>query len=160
MTPQLPDPVNLSWRSTSPEPVKRKGRRWLLVLAILFVVGAGWFLWARPHQWTFRRELPWSATEIRESYWTEGFLPDYNYYLKARITEKQFQDYLAKFELTPHTPERKYEDEEMWMEWGYHSNSWWAPSESLEKTFVWQGGHTWTFAKYENGNLYLTSITH
>jgi hypothetical protein len=90
-------------------------------------------------------------------------LPDYSYNLKARVTEKQFCDYITRFGLTPHTPARTYSDEAILLSWkmgpGFEAG-WWDPSDSLDATFVWQNYHTWTFAKYEHGFLYLASITH
>jgi hypothetical protein len=147
----------------SAQTVKGK-RRWLRVLTILFAIGLILFLWARPDQWRFRRELPWRAQDVKEWHQSDGFLPDYSYQLKAKITEEQFHRYIAKFELTPHTPTRKYSDSpEAWLTWhrapGF-SGAWWDPSDSLEHTFVWQGNDTWTFAKYERGYLYLASLNH
>jgi hypothetical protein len=136
-------------------------RRWLRILSILFVFGAVWFFWARPDQWRFRRELPWMTKDIHERYWSHGFLPDYSYYLKARITEEQFWRYIAKFKLTPHTSTRQYsESPDPWLDWDPDPYSWWNPSKSLDSTFVWQGHDTWTFAKYERGYLYLVSLNH
>ena len=149
----------------SDTPPKATGkRRWLRIVAILLAVGAVYFLWMRPDQWRFRRELPWSAQGIQEWHWSDGFLPDYSYHLKARITEEQFHTYIAKFGLALHTPTRQYsESPDPWLSWqsapGF-GGGWWDPSESLEHTFVRQGHDTWTFAKYERGHLYLASLNH
>jgi hypothetical protein len=113
--------------------------------------------------WEFRKALPWSAREIHECYMTEPLLPDYSYQLKARITEHEFRDYIARFKLTPHTSSRTYSEEAIWLSWNEvpgFERGWWDPSDSLDSTFVWEGNDTWIFAKYENGHLYLGSVNH
>jgi len=113
--------------------------------------------------WTFRKALPWSAGDVHEWYQTDTLLPDYGYQLKARVSERQFRDYIARFDLTPHTAARAYSDDMLWLRWnpapGFEEG-WWDPSDSLDATFVWQGYHTWIFAKHEHGFLYLASVTH
>lgn len=128
---------------------------------ILLTVGAGWFFWTRPDQWSFRRELPWTAEDVHERYWSDGFLPDDSYRLKARITDEQFRRYIAKFELTPHAPTRAYsESPDLYLTWSPRTDTWWDPTDSLESTFVSQDRDTWTFAKHERGYLYLRSLNH
>ena len=132
-------------------------------LATIGIYGAGIVLCYQMFTWSFRKELPWSATDIIETYYSDTLLPDYDYRLKAKITESQFQNYIKSFELSLHTNERKYSDDVVWLYWGASSKSkggWWNPTDSLTNTFVWQGNDTWIFAKYENGYLYLGSINH
>jgi len=112
--------------------------------------------------WDFRKELPLLASDVHEHFYADGFLPDYSYFLKAKMSEQQFQRYIAKFKLTLHTPDRKY-SEDLWLDWGgshLAPLSWWDPGKTLEHTYVWEGGDTWTFAKYEHGYLYLKSLNH
>ena len=128
-------------------------------LLALYLAGLGlcYYLFT----WEFRKALPWSARDVREYYETDSFLPDYSYQLKARITEQQFHEYIAKFHLTLHTPTRTYSDDTLWLSWRHVRNcDWWDPSDSLESTFVWQGNDTWIFAKYERGHLYVGSLNH
>ena len=138
--------------------------RWLHILAIFLAICFAWFLWYRPDQWRFRHKLPWSAQDVHEWHREDGFLPDYSYLLKAKITEAQFRRYITKFGLTSHTASRQYsESPDPWLSWEAapsFDGGWWNPSDSLEDTFVWQGYDTWTFAKYEHGYLYLSSINH
>jgi hypothetical protein len=113
--------------------------------------------------WSFRKKLPWSATDIHEIYWTDFPLPDYSYNLKAKISESQFLKYISKFGLSPHTTDRQYSDDVIWLNWDAppdNKGSWWNPTDSLTNTFVWQGNDTWIFAKYEHGYLYLGSLNH
>jgi len=147
--------------SSPPAPRAKSRRLWALAFSTLFALGILWFLWARPDQWSFRRELPWSAGDIHEKSSADGVLPDYDYQLKARITEPEFQVYIAKFKLTPHTPSRQYDESPgPMLGWWQSTNTWWDASPSLSNTFVWQKGTAWTFATYERGYLYLKSTRH
>jgi hypothetical protein len=140
----------------------RRIRNWLRVLVVLFFVGTIWFAWRRPDQWSFRHELPWGAQDVHEWHWSDGLLPDYAYHLKAKITEPEFKRYIAKFGLTPHTATRRYSEDILlqWSAFGPFNGDWWDPSDSLDGTYVWEHRGTWTFAKYERGRLYLSSIKH
>jgi hypothetical protein len=145
------------------QPNLRKIPRWLKVVVVLFVVGVVGFFWLRPDQTRSRRALPFNASDIHEYYKDFGFLPDYVYHLKAKISADQFQSYVDSLGLTPHTPTRVYTDDKAWLSWSSMSSdvgAWWNPTDSLDGTFVDQQGDGWTFAKYENGYLYLTSQDH
>jgi hypothetical protein len=95
--------------------------------------------------------------------WSDGFLPDYSYVMKARISQGDFEAFRLTLNLAPHTPERRYSDDVHLLSWSAPSgftNTWWDASTSLETTFVNQGNDTWSFAKYENGFLYFQSLNH
>jgi hypothetical protein len=115
-----------------------------------------------PPSW--KSELPATATEIMESGFAEGFIPDYSYILRAKISESEFTEFCSRLKLTPHSETRVYPDEENWLSWSsppmVDADDWWIPTESLEKTFVRQDGHTWSFAKHEEGYLYFQSLCH
>jgi len=150
-----------------PDPARKMRLRFgrlLLVLAIVSALAAVGFLWFRPDQMPARRALPFGAEGIHEWYRSNGFLPDYSYQLKAKITEEQFRQYVSNLGLTPHTEARQYTQSPIpWLSWrpqpGF-TGDWWDPSESLSSTFVRQEGDCWTFAKYENGYLFLASLDH
>ncbi len=145
-------------KDTEPKQSERK-----LYLQLITVYVLGIFLCHYLFTWEFRKELPWLAHDVHEQFYTDGLLPDYGYFLKAKISEAEFRDYLTKFSLSPHTSSRTYTDDVGWLEWNdgiSPRDSWWNPSPSLDATFVWQGGDTWIFAKYENGYLYLKSLNH
>lgn len=132
-------------------------------LATIALYAAGIVLCYQMFTWSFRKELPWSASDIHESYYSDTLLPDYDYKLKAKISEAQFQNYIKSFDLSPHTSDRKYSEEIHWLDWNAPPEGnvgWWNPTSSLTNTFVWQGSDTWIFAKYENGYLYLGSLNH
>ncbi len=148
------------------------------VLGIIAAVGGWWayrdyqqrraiellqFAFSPTEKPSWRRHLPATATDIHEWAWADGFLPDYSYFLKARIAEAEFQQFVARLGLTPHTSDRKYSEHSNWLSWSSapgFDGDWWDASPSLASTFVSEGHDTWTFAKYENGFLYFVSLNH
>ena len=138
-------------------------KRFVALVITLVVVALVWAWWGRMNQWGFRRALPSNAEDVHEWFREDGFLPDYSYQLKAKISDEQFHRYIERFELTPHSPERQYsEGPEPWLSWQNNGPTieWWDPSESLAETFVKQSGDNWTYAKRERGYLYLKSLEH
>ena len=138
-------------------------RNWVRGLLLLFLVGTVYFLWFRPDRWKFRNKLPRTAQDVHEWFWSPGFIPDYNYHLKAKVSAPQFKHYVSRFSLTPHSPARTYsESADLWLRWEDDDcgEKWWDPSDKVDGTYVEQEHDTWTFAKYENGYLYLTSLNH
>ena len=134
-------------------------RKLALVLLVCGAVG----LWLyRAGQWGFRRELPWSASDVHEAVWEDGFLPDYVYCLKARITRAEFDEYARDLSLTPDLPGRVYEDDENWssLECPPGVHPWWTPPPRRDGWLIAQGGDTWTTAAYHDGYLYLSSNNH
>ncbi len=112
---------------------------------------------------SWKHELPASITNVQEWAWADGFLPDYSYMLKAKVTQAEFDSFASKLKLTPHSPTRTYSENSTWLSWSTapgFTNDWWDPSDSLETTFVAEGHDTWSFAKYENGYLYFQSLNH
>jgi hypothetical protein len=131
----------------------------IVFVIVVLVVAFG----QRLTQWPFRHALPSNAQDIHEWFREDGFLPDYAYKLKARISDKEFHAYVKRFELTPHHPDRQYSgDIKPWLHWRSQRPAidWWDPSESLDNTFVRQVGDSWTYAKWERGYLYLKSLDH
>ncbi len=151
------------WLGRPWPPFLRKKRTLVAAFVLVLAVVIVW-LCSGAGQWGFRRALPPSAQDVHEWFQEDSFLPDYTYMLKARITEQEFRNYVDRFQLTPHTPARVYsQDTEPWLRWHparSETEAWWDPGESLSETFVRQEGDTWTFAKYENGYLYLYSLNH
>jgi hypothetical protein len=107
--------------------------------------------------WGFRKQLPWSASDIHEWYWEEGFLPDYSYCLKAKMSEEAFLDYVQEFGLKK--KEMPLENEYVRWSGPRTEESWWDVSTNLDDTYMFidAQGDSWTLAKYENGYLYLHS---
>ena len=111
---------------------------------------------------SWRSSLPETATDVKEHAWADGFLPDYDYYLRARVSKIEFERFVQDLKLTPHTATRIY-SEPSCMSWSGHlleDGEWWNPTGDLEGTYVREGGTTWTFAKYEDGFLYFRSLDH
>jgi hypothetical protein len=145
----------------------------VIAMACLGLIAVGYFLFGSfgssdDHSGSaisWRSSLPVTAADVHEHAWADGFLPDYDYYLCARITEGEFEKFVQDLGLTPHTASRIYSDSEesSWLSWSGHllgDNTWWHPTDSLESTFVKEGGTTWSFAKYEDGFLYFRSLDH
>jgi hypothetical protein len=113
-----------------------------------------------------RKGLPTTATQIREWRWSEGGLTgqDYVYLLRAKITQQEFLDYVDKFDMTPHTPERGY-SRGFVLDWHPHTQhsdealEWWTPSPNFDNTYAHDGGSWWRYAKWENGYIYLVSCS-
>lgn len=111
---------------------------------------------------SWRSSLPETAADVHEHAWADGFLPDYDYYLRARVTKLEFEKFVQDLELTPHTATRIY-SEPSCLSWSGHllaDCEWWNPTDDLKGTYVKEGGTTWMFAKYENGFLYFRSLAH
>ena len=68
---------------------------------LLLVYCSGVYLSYEGTVWSYRRALPWAASEIEEHYWADPLLPDYSYQLRAKISEEQFFEYVKKFDLSP-----------------------------------------------------------
>lgn len=144
-----------------------KRSRWLFLgvgaaCMLVLVVSLGWYGWYSLTTSPLRQTLPWSASDVNDKY--VDMFPDYSYFLKAKLPSvKEFNEYCAKQNLTPHTPQRVYSDDTTWLLWGSlepESVAWWNPSPSLTGTYVSQSGHEWTLAKYENGCLYVHAFSH
>ena len=105
--------------------------------------------------------LPESAVIIFSSQWEDGLLSDATFKIKAKITEAEFTSVVKQLELTPHTKNRKYSDDIMWLQ-GYlgGSDKKWDPMPSIDTTFVRQSKRYWQLAKYEGGCIYYVSISH
>jgi len=111
-----------------------------------------------------RKGLPPTATQIREWRWAEGGLTgqDYAYLLRAKITKQEFLDYVDRFDMMPHTPEREYSCG-FFLDWcpgmlhSCESPEWWTPSNRSDNTYVYDGGSWWQCAQWENGYIYVVS---
>jgi hypothetical protein len=135
-----------------------------VVLGFYYLLGAGTSDVAVEVQPPLRAALPASAVDVQDFY--EDMSPDYGYYLTAKISQKDFAAYCASQGLTPHTPERKYSDDDFWLSWkamrpnSEKSMPWWQPDDRLGDTFVSQNGHNWTMAKYQDGVMYVKAFSH
>ncbi|HYV55466.1 MAG TPA: hypothetical protein VE933_12845 [Chitinophagaceae bacterium] len=115
-------------------------------------------------EWEYRKLLPHSASQIKEFYWKDGFLPDYEYYLRAKIDQRDFNWYCDSLGLELHTDVSKYTDEigNLNTIGGYAEElkEWWNIDGNNDSLFVWQNGHEWNIARYYNGYLYLYAHEH
>ncbi len=114
-----------------------------------------------PFESPFESALPQTATDVHVH--NESLGIDWSYCLKAKISEEEFEAYRAEFpDLTPHTPDRVYLDDMLWLDWQFacESHAWWDASDDLSETFVYQEGDTWELMKYEHGYLYINGHSH
>lgn len=115
--------------------------------------------WSAFAESPLRRALPAGAADVREQ--SMDLLPDHAYCLRARVDAAELAAYAARVGMTPHTPSRRYGDDPMWLAWpGICTAPWWDPSDDLGATWVAQSGRVWTYAKHENGWLYVKSVGH
>jgi hypothetical protein len=106
-----------------------------------------------------RRALPPTAQDVHEWSWEEGGLTgqDYAYCLKAKITRSEFDAYVKKFNLTSYIPNQQYSNG-FYPSWRCKDEiDWWTPSDDTSSTYVYDGGSVWTYAKYENGYVFVVS---
>lgn len=132
-----------------------------IIILCSLVIATGSWKWLS--LWDFKKELPWGASEIYEWYQQETLLPDYVYFLRAKISQEEFFKYIKKLDLEKHTDSSSYPDEKAGLSWAASygvDTKVWNPSESLKETYVWQKGHEWVLAKYENGFVYLKALNH
>jgi len=125
------------------------------------VLGA--ILGAEDEPLSWKGYLPEDATGIEEFSWSDGFLPDYSYMLRARIPEPEFNAFVEKLGLTPHGEDRDYSEQSIWLSWEaapQFEGDWWNPTSGLGGTYVREGDDTWSYAKYEDGTLYFKSLNH
>lgn len=98
-----------------------------------------------------RKMLPSSATNIHEYNWQSSFPPDYCYFLKAKISEKEFIEYRNKMGFL------KYRDA-IEIDWsGFNDiGNWWNPSKTCDSVYYdpTKKGSGKAYIKYENGSLY------
>ena len=108
-----------------------------------------------------KRALPDGAEVLYERRLSRP--PDFSCYLKVDMDESSFREYCRRLGLTPHHPDRKYTDDTMWLSWDVLSEGRdedWNPTPGMAGWYVKQVGDGWTFAKWENGTMYLKALTH
>jgi hypothetical protein len=112
--------------------------------------------------WGFRKALPFWTWDVHEWSLTDGFLPDYSYCLKAKMTRSEFIEYIAQYDLklNPTTPkqDRDFMPPPSWSSPFEPNDSWWNVTLTMDSTYyIWPKADNWTMAKYEHGYLYLHS---
>lgn len=115
-------------------------------------------------EWSYKTALPETAVEVKEWYWQEGFLPDYEYYLKAKMSKQDFLKYIDTLKLVPYSDTLKFEDDILWsgLSGLFRDNvkDWWLTDENKDSSYVWNKGQEWNTAKYVNGCLYFYAYNH
>lgn len=117
-----------------------------------------------PEQYGYQKCLPTTASDIKVFVWKEDLLPDYEYYLKAKISKQDFLRYIDTFNLVLYSDTLKFEDDAIWNGLsGVFRDSvktWWLVDESKDSSYIWNKGQEWNVAKYENGYLYFYANNH
>lgn len=118
------------------------------IAAVVLIAGiaVGWY-YLSTHP--LRRALPWSASEV-EARWSKVY-PAYSYYLTARMSRGDFDDYCRRLKLTPVVPGATDFDNDV-----VAPN--WSAAPSADNTFVGQDAHVTTRAKYANGAIYVKTV--
>lgn len=128
-----------------------------LSLVVLTACGGG-------SDWGYRKLLPASATEIKEFHYKDDFLPDYEYYLKAKMSRSDFQRYCDTLGLKLHHDSSRYTDDiaNLTTGGGFSDSikTWWNNTIQKDSLFVWQRGHEWNIARYVDGAIYLYAHEH
>ena len=87
-------------------------------------------------------------------------LPDATFKLKAKVLAGEFAAAGRNLGLTPHTKDREYTDEMVWLQWRSDTDQRWNPSPSVDSTFIRQEEDWWQLARYEKGFVYYHSLNH
>jgi hypothetical protein len=105
------------------------------------------------------RALPDTARDVKTWSWQEEgpLAQDFSLKLRAGITEEQFRSYVDEMGMTPHTPDREYQHG-FQPGWGPDPEiEWWTPSTEIGETYVREDGASWSYAKYEDGCIWVVS---
>ncbi len=131
----------------------------LIFITGLVFIALGFWGWNEGNTWGYRKALPRSAEEINELALQPGFIPDYSYFLKAKIKEKEFLKYVEKYDLKPF-PENTERPEEykFWFGTEDIEKSWWTPSPHSVGSYIKRDDSMFMCAKYENGYIYFKAI--
>ena len=132
----------------------------LLIIALLL-----WPICYHSFTWPAVKALPFSARNIREYKWQEPFIPDYDYYMRANITEDQFKAYLQNWTDLKHSKRNleNYRVKDLRQD-HLHSEvtdlQWWKPRDSEVKFYSnkWDGGGVEIF--YLDDQVYFHSYNY
>ena len=125
----------------------------IAIIATLFITSCG------QGEWDFKTKLPNHASEIKEFIKAEEFIPDYKYFLSAKITKAEFLNYTNGFKMKLHTDTTQYSDDIVWLT--TESNiEWWNSKSQKDSMYVSQNGQEWVIARYIDEKLYLNAHMH
>jgi len=112
------------------------------------------FWWLGVFQQAPRKALPSTADEVHEYNSDRLFPPDYCYYLKAKITQEEFNAYRKRLRFAPLPQDLREEFD--WSPFGDKVEEWWDPTPSLKGAFYnpTATGSQRALMKYENGFVY------
>jgi hypothetical protein len=118
----------LAWRffptrdSSADSPVLRRS------LSLLFLYMVGIAITFTFFAWPYRQRLPWMAYGVRDSAIEELFLPDFAYFMRARIPREEYLKYVQKYGLSEDTTAAPQAEEPR--------VAWWQPPRKPELTYT------------------------
>jgi hypothetical protein len=105
--------------------------------------------------------LPDDARDVRvwSAYEPGPIGQDHALMLKARVSKRQFFSYRRRLKMKKHTVDREYAHgfSPHWSPLCSEELPWWDPSSSTTGTYVLERGASWTWAKHEEGYMYVMS---
>ena len=101
--------------------------------------------------WPYRKALPWTASDVQDYAWTEGFLPDYSYWMRARLSRDQFRVYITKYGLN-----QAESGGDSWL-CDDRAPAWFRPSAGGKVIYTAMKGDWSMSALYDRGYIYVTA---
>lgn len=107
--------ATLRWFMRRTPVVRQRSRAHLLVLGATVAIASVLAIWGVVRRmdrdvWPPRRLLPDDARIIEERIEEDGFLPDYNYSLRAHMTESTFHEWMRRLSVEPTDDPTHYGD--------------------------------------------------
>jgi hypothetical protein len=158
MAVKAPSTVPVAFPAVS---AARRRLRWVgLVLGIAVAGFAGLeIVWRQYLAPGIERALPFGARAVRSACDPNKF-PDFDCYLRARLTQGEFAQYAHRLGLRIVDSPLEGGDRPEWNPPvdGFHPPEWWNPSRGTGAAiYVSHGGRVRTLAKYEGGLIYVRS---
>jgi len=130
-----------------------KERKTLNIVGIsLFIFFVLSWLWYEIFTWPYRKTLPFFVYDVKECSNTEFLLPDFSYYLRAEMSKKAFEKYVARLHLTP-------QGSQFWLQpIGVPSCSqidWWIAADEERETYGKYSQDGAVKATYVHGFIYV-----
>ena len=133
----------------------------LTIPAVIMFACSG--IWWDINRTGFRKNLPWSARNIFDREWDEpGILSqDYCILMRAEIPKAEMAEYMERINLKP-VPAAIISERPYWLDWGGciwdgGNPDWWDPTSDTSGTYYWSSNSAWSYAKWENGKVYVKS---
>ncbi len=100
--------------------------------------------------WPYRKALSWTAANVREHAVTDLFIPDFQYFLRADISEAQFTKYVGYYDL-------KSEVASPYFALQGNAPAWWVPTPIEHEIFSAESGGWRMSAVYDKGTMWVVT---